>query len=319
MTSKICVFGGALIDRIGAMDSPFLVGQSHPGHWEQTIGGVAANVARHLSHFGANVRFATVFGDDENATSVREKLESEGLEPLPDTTISNGSTPSYTAIHDQSGGVVVGLADMDLHRHMDNAWTERAALFGKPAEMWVADTNLSIASLTLLCELKGKIPLFIVAVSPAKTFGLEQLVDKIDGLICNMAEAEAIIGTSQENAMQAAEYLVSKGITTAVVSNGSSPCAIAKRTSGDELFEAKEQFPIGIDPTSQVTRLTGVGDTFAAAVIFRILSQPSTSDQAILEHANAAAFLAMLDSDTCPHIGWKTVEEMASESKSNNE
>lgn len=319
MTPKICVFGGALVDRIGTIDSPFLTGQSHPGHWEHTIGGVAANVARHLSHFGANVSFATVFGEDEDAKSVRYRLETEGLTLLPDTTIPNGSTPSYTAIHDQSGDVVVGLADMELHGHMDNAWVKRAASFGTAAEMWIADTNLSADALTLLSELKGETPLFIVAVSPAKTSALEQILNKIDGVICNMAEAETIIGASQENAAQAAECLVFKGVTTAIVSNGSSPCAIAKRILGKESVETKEQLPIRIDPASQITRLTGVGDTFAAAVIFRILSQPKSSHQAILEHANAAAFLAMLDSDTCPNIRWKSVEEMASESKNDEE
>lgn len=312
---KVCVFGGALVDRIGAMESPFVIGQSHPGSWQKTIGGVAANVARHLSHFGAKVRFATVFGDDEDAKSVRNTLEFDGLELLPGTTIPKSSTPSYTAIHDLSGDVIVGLADMDLHKHMDKAWTKCAADFGNPAEMWVADTNLSAASLSLLCELKGAIPLFIVAVSPAKTSALAHLTDKFDGLICNKAEAEAISGTSHENAGHAAESLISNGISTAIVSNGSSACAISGQAFGDDFSKTKTKIPIPLDPASQTTHLTGVGDTFAAAGIFRMLSQPATSHQAILEYANAAAHVAMLEPDTCPCIGWKTIEKLASESK----
>lgn len=314
MTPQVCVFGGALVDRIGTIESPFFLGQSHPGHWDRTVGGVAANVARHLSHFGADVRFASAFGDDDDAKSVKEKLKADGLDLLPDSTIPGGATPSYTVVHNQSGDVIVGLADMALHSHMDKEWAERAAAFGTQADIWVADTNISEASLAALCALKQKIPLFIVAVSPAKTSVIASLTSKIDGLICNRAEAEAIIGSAQASAIQAAESLVSNGVASVIVSNGSAPCAIARRNSETMSIESNEQNPIEAKPIAQVKSLTGVGDTFAAASLFQLLTQKTDSSQSILEHANAAALLAMAEKDTCPKIGWQAVQNIVSES-----
>lgn len=315
MTSQFCVFGGAIVDCIGTVESPFFIGQSHPGHWEQTIGGVGANIARHLAHFGGKVQFASVFGDDDQASLIKSRLDADGLILLPDSTVPNGKTPSYTAIHDQSGDVIVGLADMALHAHMDDNWTKRAAHFAISADVWVADTNMSEASLSALCELKRNTPLIIVAVSPAKVSVLERLTGKIDGLICNRSEAEALLKKPQHNAAQAATALVSLGIPLVIVSDGSAPCALAKRGAKAGSVEIEEQTTTEIDPKSASVRLTGVGDTFAAACLFALSCRPQTNPTSALKYANAAASLAMAETDTCPKISWQAVEDFASESK----
>lgn len=290
------------------------MGQSHPGHWEQTVGGVGANIARHLAQFGGRVRFASLFGDDDDASAIKDRLEASDLVLLPDSTITETTTPSYTAIHNQYGDVIVGLADMALHAHLNESWARQAALFATPSDMWVADTNLNETSLSTLCELKRDTPLFVVAVSPAKIPVLERLLDKIDGLICNRSEAEALAKKSLNNAAKAATVLVSLGIPLAIVSDGSAPSALAMRCFKTGSINITEQDTIDASPTSATLRLTGVGDTFAAACLFALSHTPQSNLTSTLKYGNAAASLAMVEADTCPKISWQAIEEIVSES-----
>lgn len=318
MISRFCVFGGAIIDRVGTIDTPFLMGQSHPGGWKQSVGGVGANVARHLANFGGNVRFATVFGNDDDAISIERKLEAEGLTLLPDSAIQHGQTPSYTVIHDHAGDVIVGLADMALHAHMNRDWVTRAAEFGSSADVWIADTNMPADTLSELCKIKGEIPLIVIAVSPAKIGILQKLMDKIDGLICNTSEAETLVQKPLRSAAEAASGLAFLGVPLAIVSNGSEPCAIARKQQEAPL-EITEQTTMEantLEANSHTTQmhLTGVGDTFAAACVFAHANQ-AHEDKLMLLHANAAAFLAMKQADTCPKINWQMIEDCVSQSE----
>lgn len=313
MNTQICVFGGALIDRVGTIATPFVEGQSHPGHWQETVGGVAANVARHLSHFGSVVQFASIFADDEAARHVTQCLLAEGLRLHDEPALSGAQTPSYTVIHDHSGEVIVGLADMALHEHMDEAWCERVAEFGEQAEIWVVDTNISAASIGKLCEMKGSTPLYVVAVSPAKIGSVEHLLDKIDGLICNKAEAEALIGSRQKSAALAARSLIESGLSLAIVSNGAYACALGNNRAN--AAQVMEQLPELAGEKSEAGQLTGVGDTFAAACIFGLASKNLNEPKLILQRANAAAALAMNEPDSCPNISWKDILEQTFKSK----
>ncbi|MEP0518663.1 MAG: PfkB family carbohydrate kinase [Hyphomicrobiales bacterium] len=314
MTRQFCIFGGAIIDRVGTIEAPLQIGQSHPGYWKQSVGGVGANVARHLARFGGNVQIATLVGDDEDALSIIQQLKAENLTILPGGTINDCQTPSYTVVHDQVGDVIVGLADMKLHTHMDTNWALGAAKFANPADIWVADTNLPAKSLSTLCDQKGETPIFVVAVSPAKISVLESLGDRIEGLICNKAEADALVGKKSHNAADAAKNLTSLGMPLAIVSNGAAPCAIARNTSNYADVEVIEHNTLKgfVDATRM--HLTGVGDTFAAACIFA-MSNYARDDVSTLLHANAAASIAMTKPETCPKICWQMVEKRASESK----
>ncbi len=109
LTASFCVFGGALIDRVGTFSAEFHLGQSHPGDWQQTVGGVASNVARHLAAFGASVQFASVFAPDAAGETVRQRLNTDGLSIIPGSLIPDGATPTYTVMHDSSGNVIARL------------------------------------------------------------------------------------------------------------------------------------------------------------------------------------------------------------------
>lgn len=322
-SASFCVFGGALIDRVGIFETAFHHGQSHPGHWQQTVGGVASNVARHLAHFGAKVTFASVFADDAAAQTVRDGLQEAGLELAPGCTIPDSTTPTYTVMHDPSGDVIAGLADMALHHHMDEAWAQWAAKTGSQCTHWIADTNIAPPVLAELARLKGNRKLFLVVVSPAKTAGLMSLLPKIDGIICNRQEAEALAGATFPDAPSAGSMLATVGIPICIVSDGAKTSAFAQNTP-----EHPPQMAIKAPvlktkktegPAQQQFRMTGAGDMFAAASLFALCADTAIAPENILQLGHAAARLAMLEEDTCPAINWSAVTYAAAEESNQNE
>lgn len=308
---SFCVFGGALIDRVGLIETEFQLGQSHPGHWQQTIGGVGSNVARHLSQFGASVKFASVFADDAAAEQVRCSLLEAGLDLIPEVTIPDSTTPTYTVMHTPSGDVIAGLADMALHRHMDEAWADKMALAGADSTHWIADTNIPFAALSRLASLKNDKPLFLIVVSPAKTTGLLQLLPNIDGIICNRQEAEVLAASIFPDARSAAEGLFSAGAPFCIVSDGAKASAHASMGPDGELqmvLRAPVLLEVDSAHSSQERfRMTGAGDMFAATSLFSRCSEKSTTANTILHRSHVAARLAMLEDDTCPPISWRVI------------
>ncbi len=323
VSASFCVFGGALIDRVGLFETPFHPGQSHPGHWQQTIGGVAANVARHLAHFGAQVMFASVFSDDASAQTVRRQLLEDGLNIIPDCIFPGGATPTYTVMHDPSGDVIAGLADMALHEHMNEIWARQVALAGAICTHWIADTNIAPPALAELASLKGDRPLFLVVVSPAKAVDLTALLPHIDGIICNRQEAEALADTPFADAASAAEGLVNIGLPLCIVSDGAKRGAFARKIP-DQDMQLVVKAPVAHlteadDLSRQRFRMTGAGDMFAAASLFALCSKTAIAAENILQHAHAAARLAMQEDDTCPAIDWRSVTIAADKERIQND
>ena len=317
LSASFCVFGGALIDRVGTFRTEFHQGQSHPGDWQQTFGGVASNVARHLAVFGASVQFASVFAQDAAGESVRQRLTQDGLSIIPGSIIPDGATPTYTVMHDSGGNVIAGLADMALHQHMKASWAQKMAAAAEPSSHWVADTNLPAEALTLLTDLKQDKPLYVVAVSPAKMAAIAELLPKIDGLICNRQEAQALTGTAYADAQYAAAGLAQAGLQLSIVSDGANSSAFARRKA-DKSLQMVQQTPlphIGSSSGSDrhAVRMTGAGDSFAAACLYALCTWPDTSAEDILSYGHAAARLAIAADDTCPALSWQSIVETAAE------
>lgn len=267
--------------------------------------------------------FASVFSDDGSAQTVLRQLVADGLRIIPNCIFPGSATPTYTVMHDPSGDVIAGLADMALHEHMNEVWARKVALAGAASTHWIADTNIAPAALAELAGLKGDRPLFLVVVSPAKAIGLTALMPHIDGIICNRQEAEALAGSMFADAASAAKGLVNTGLPLCIVSDGAKPCAFARKTHDQDL-QLVVKAPVSHlaeaeDSSQQRFRMTGAGDMFAAASLFALCSKTAIAAENILEHAHAAARLALQEDDTCPAIGWRAVTIAADKERIQNE
>ena len=110
------VLGGAHVDRRGRIVGETAPGASNPGRWFVEAGGGGFNAARNLARLGHRVRLISPRGGDSEGALVEAAALAAGVEDTPFTFLDR-TTPSYTAILERDGNLVVALADMDLYRY----------------------------------------------------------------------------------------------------------------------------------------------------------------------------------------------------------
>ncbi|KAL1310893.1 hypothetical protein AAFC00_001124 [Neodothiora populina] len=87
---------------------------SNPARINQSLGGVAHNVARAASLMGANVRLCSTVGDDLAGKTALQALAMEELENTGIKTRHGGRTAQYIAVNDLNKDLVIAMADMSI-------------------------------------------------------------------------------------------------------------------------------------------------------------------------------------------------------------
>jgi pseudouridine-5'-phosphate glycosidase len=138
-SNDVVVVGGAVMDIIGKVTSQMSLNHtSNPGHVTSSAGGVGRNIADHLSRLGVHVGLSTVLGNDESGHSILNHSRSLAMDTsavkivnqetsVPSDGTSGNNEPEvirpvtarYSAIHDNNGELVIGIADMSLFKLID--------------------------------------------------------------------------------------------------------------------------------------------------------------------------------------------------------
>ncbi|KEQ70103.1 IdgA domain protein [Aureobasidium namibiae CBS 147.97] len=87
---------------------------SNPAKINQSLGGVAHNVARAANLVGDPVRLCSAVGDDLSGRAALDALTTEGLENTGIKIREGSSTAQYVAVNDASKDLVIAMADMDI-------------------------------------------------------------------------------------------------------------------------------------------------------------------------------------------------------------
>ena len=191
---------------------------------------------------------------------------------------------------------------MDIYDALDDRyWSERkTALNGWNA--WCIDTNLPESGLRYLCSQKDKPRLYAVATSPTKITRLRTLLETLDTLILNIAEASVLTGkvhTDLDGAHEAARLLYELGVHRALVTVGSAGAAWADPTGTGMIS--------GISHLSPTESVSGAGDTLAGVVI-AALEQDQPTEIAMQFGVQAGAF-ALESRDTGTLLSWELLQE----------
>lgn len=253
----ILAFGGAHIDKRGTLQSPFTAGSSHPGVWREEAGGGAFNAARNLSRLGHHVTFISPRGGDAAAEIVSIAAEIAGIDDRPFTFLDR-KTASYTAILDDSGILIVGLADMALYdlftprrlriRSVRNSFDSCDAI--------LVDANLPTETLLAIAKHgkeKGK-TIAALGISPAKVSRLKEAFPFIDMLFINQAEAKELTGATEASKIIA--QLKSLGLRGAVITNGEKAINAYRDDMSVSLLPPNPQ---------SIVDVTGAGDALCGA------------------------------------------------------
>jgi sugar/nucleoside kinase (ribokinase family) len=192
-------------------------------------------------------------------------------------------TPSYTAIIERDGNLVIALADMDLYRmFVPRRLSIRSVRDAFAAtDMILFDANLpeeTLVSITSRARALGK-PVAAIAISPAKAVKLKGCIDGIDYLFLNEAEATALTGERPENPVHWPSLLGDIGLRGGVVTRGQRDLIA---------FSAGHVTALQPAHVEHVSDVTGAGDSLASGIIAALMRGLPMSE-AIREGAAAAA------------------------------
>lgn len=298
MEIDILVLGGAHIDRRGRIDGETTPGASNPGRWIEEPGGGGFNAARALARLGLRVTMISPRGGDAIGQRVAQAAADAGVEDRPFTFLDR-ATPSYTAILERDGNLVIAIADMDLYRLFTPRRLKiramREAILNAGALL--IDANLPPETLESLAKQAQELrkPVAGIGISPAKVVHYRNCLDAMDYLFLNAAEAKTLTEASPSDPSEWPALLRNIGLKGGVVTNGSGP-VIAFNKEGD--------FALTPPKLDTLVDVTGAGDSLCAGTLSQLVKGHGLAQA--LKHGVALAGLTLLS----PHA---TAEDLTPE------
>lgn len=256
--------GGAHIDRRGQISGAYAQAASNPGTMREDVGGGAFNALRMAVRRGVSGSLMSLRGGDAAGETVARAIREAGVTDL-SATFLDRATPSYTAILDAQGDLVVGFADMGLY---DLAFPKQMRRSGlrdavKRADGLMVDANLPGPALERLTALAQSKPIFAIAVSPAKVLRLAPVMDRLTLAFLNRREVHALTGLDHDApATQIVTGLRATGLAGALVTAGKQPIVGYDDTG---IFSVMPPAP------RHIADVTGAGDALAGATVAALL------------------------------------------------
>jgi pseudouridine kinase len=282
----ITVVGGAHIDRRGRIGGDTKPGSSNPGQWLEEAGGGGFNAARDLALLGHNVTMISASGGDAAGDMVADAAEQTGV-TLSNFIFLDRQTPSYTAILERDGNLVIALADMALYDLMTPRRLTMRSLRDRLdiSDLVICDANLPGETIFALASTLAEknIPLAAIGVSPAKVMRLKKSLPLISYLFMNEAEAKALSGLEPQDARTWPDIMRGLGLGGGAMTRGMKPTIAWNPSTAAELT------PPSVETIGDVT---GAGDAFAAGALHAFMQGMTLPD--MMRHGAALALLAVL-------------------------
>lgn len=263
MEKFITVIGGANIDISATMSGSKIASDSNPGHVTLGHGGVARNVAHNLRLLGHEVRFVSVFGNDNFGQLSHDHCAKIGLELSMSQQVPDFRNGLYLCVNDRYGELVVAVAETDIINNITPEFLASRLPVINQSEIVIADTNLPTKSIQFLID-NCCVPVVIDAVSSAKAVRVATALEqsskhRLHTLKLNRQEAQAIsqCGTVPE----AAQWLIAHGVEHVYITLG----ADGVYCSNGSVIEQYETV------ATEVVNATGAGDAFVAGVVHGML------------------------------------------------
>lgn len=281
---RLLAVGGAHIDRRGQVKGAYVPGASNPGVVSEEVGGGGFNAARNAAQRGLGVSLLSVRGGDAAGNAVAEAIAAAGIADL-SAVFLDRSTASYTALVEENGAVIAGLADMQLYELTFPRILARSsfrAAVGE-ADAVLADANLPASALARVATAAAGKPLYGIAISPAKAVRLESVLGAFHGLFLNTREAAVLSNLAADAPFERiAAALQAKGLRSAVMTAGARPV---------HGYDAGGLFSIAPPKPRQVVDETGAGDAIAGVTIAALVHGQKLREA--LRQGMAAALLTI--------------------------
>ncbi|TPK64011.1 MULTISPECIES: carbohydrate kinase family protein [unclassified Mesorhizobium] len=288
---RVLAVGGAHIDRRGQVSGAYVPAASNPGTMREDVGGGVFNALRSTVRRGVSGSLLSVRGGDAAADTVSRAIAEAGIADL-SAVFLDRTTPSYTALIDREGELLVGFADMALYELAFAKQIRRSRVREEiaAADAVLCDVNLPSAALERLVSLAAGKPVFAIAISPAKVVRLTPVLGGLAVAFMNRREAVALAGLDDAASQKTVlDGLRSAGLDSAVVTAGGGPVLG---------FDRDGSFAVVPPPPRKVVDVTGAGDALAGATVAALLRGMPL--RAALREGVAAATLAIESAGAVP-------------------
>jgi ribokinase len=290
--NNILVIGSSNTDLVVRVERFPLTGETIEGRdFLQAMGGKGANQAMAAHRAGGDVTFVTCLGNDLNGQNTFKYYREEGLDVS--LSLQVNDVPSGTAmiwVDDQGENCIVITPGANKKLSPDHMLRIEDAIAA--AGLVVLQMEIPSNTIETVCDLAWKNKTRVMLnVAPVRAVD-HSLFEKIDTLIVNETEAEAISGkkTETDGKEVVADSLLAKGVQTVVLTLGEQGC-----------FFKNRQVSYSV-PAFQVSAVdtTGAGDTFCGALAAQ-LSKGKDWEDALL-FATAASAICVTRMGAQPSI-----------------
>jgi pseudouridine kinase len=288
---KILAVGGAHIDRRGQVSGAYVPAASNPGTMREDVGGGVFNALRSTVRRGVSASLLSMRGGDAAGDTVSRAIAEAGIADL-SAVFLDRTTPSYTALIDREGELIVGFADMALYDLAFPKQIRRSKVREVVAatDAILCDANLPSSALERLIGLAAGKPVYAIAISPAKVVRLIPVLGRLAALFMNRREAIVLAGVNANaTEREIVDGLRCSGLTSGVVTAGDGPVLG---------FDEADTFSILPPQPRKVADVTGAGDALAGATVAALLGGQKL--RAALREGVAAATLAIESADAVP-------------------
>ncbi|RUX22460.1 carbohydrate kinase [Mesorhizobium sp. M7A.F.Ca.US.011.01.1.1] len=292
-SAKILAVGGAHIDRRGQVSGAYVPAASNPGTMREDVGGGVFNALRSAVRRGVSASLISVRGGDAAADTVSRAIAEAGIADL-SAVFLDRTTPSYTALIDSEGELIVGFADMALYDLAFPKQIRRSKVREviAAADAILCDANLPSSALERLVALAAGKPVFAIAISPAKVTRLIPVLKELSLVFMNRREAMVLAGVAATaTEREVVDGLRCSGLVSGVVTAGSEPMLG---------FDEASAFSILPPPPRKVADVTGAGDALAGATVAALLR--GLPLRSALREGIAGATLAIESANAVPEF-----------------
>lgn len=277
----LCI-GALHWDVLGIASGCLPRGGDVPGRVLRQPGGVARNVAAGLAAQGLRAGLLAAVGGDAAGQALLATCRAAGVDCDRVAVVAGQPTDAYLALEDAEG-LVAAIAASAL---LEAAGEAILAPLPVPPGAVVLDSGLAAATLAGLAQ-DGRLAaarLWLVPAAPAKAARLRPFLTHPGvELICNRAEAAALLQVEPADTAEAAQALCRAGAAAALVTDGAGPvCLVA----GGQVLSGTPP------PTPPAARVTGAGDALAAGYIAARLRALSPAEALQAGLAAAAAHMS---------------------------
>jgi pseudouridine kinase len=306
------VIGGANMDLLGAPQGALKQHTSNPGKVSSSAGGVGRNIADNLVRLGQSCWLMAPIGDDANGKFLEQHCQQLGIQTEGMVKIAGKSTSTYLSIIDETGEMLVAIADMTLIDTFGVAQLEPFLLQLEAASIVVLDANLAPECLSFIIQNLPQQHFFVDTVSVAKATRISPFLAHVHTLKPNFLEAQAIAGTdfganpSNAQLLQLAQWFTGQGVKHLYLSLGAKGLLYS---DAEQCFVIGPSIPIDVN---DIANSNGAGDAMMAAIVDAWLQGCDASSSAV--RALACAQIAMASETTInpqltPHLLHRMLKE----------